>query len=328
EHDRSPPRAKDHARGGPRGEGLAARAVLRPRLRLRAHPGHGVHGRRSDLRGDGPRPAHPGARLVGVVGLHVADEHRRPRADAPAARDVRGDGGDARRGARDPRGVRRRRRDLGPRVHRRAGAARGAVLGRRGRRRGARAQRPLPDGLDRPRRRAHPPRRPRLRRLGPHAAVGSRGPPGLRDRDLPVGLGELARARRALLRALRPRDDHRVRRVDRRDRDRGGRPRARDPGDRLRARGRGRRLPALVGVLRPLRAGRRARVPRGGGRRAGAHGPRLLRAAPPPDDRRRRPLRARRQEGARAPRRPAQGDAGGRADRRPRPLRARPGRLP
>ena len=64
-----------------RGAGLAARAVLRPRLRLRADAGHRVHGRRPDVRAASGRGLlDPRARVVGVERLRVADEHGRPRA--------------------------------------------------------------------------------------------------------------------------------------------------------------------------------------------------------------------------------------------------------
>ena len=49
-------RPAPRARGPARRDGLAARAVLRPGLRLRAHAGHGVHGRRPDVRTTRARP--------------------------------------------------------------------------------------------------------------------------------------------------------------------------------------------------------------------------------------------------------------------------------
>ena len=99
---RAPPRPRSSG-GRRRGAGLAARAVLRPRLRLRADAGHGVHGRRPDVRRARPRAADPRDPVVGVERLRVADEHRRPRARAAAHRHVRRDGRDARRRARDAR---------------------------------------------------------------------------------------------------------------------------------------------------------------------------------------------------------------------------------
>ena len=69
------------------------------------------------------------------------------------------------------------------------------------------------------------------------------------------------------------------------------------------------RVRAVVGVLRRRRAGRRAPLRQRRARRAGADRARLLRAAAPADGGRDRAVRARREEGARAHRRPAEGHA-------------------
>ena len=98
----------DRARGGARGEGHPARALLRPRLRLRLHPGHRPDGREPDLGGRRPGHARAGGRVVGVERLRVADQRPALRRRDRAGRAARGDGRDAGRGARGAGGVRRR----------------------------------------------------------------------------------------------------------------------------------------------------------------------------------------------------------------------------
>ncbi len=160
---------------GPRCErrqaGRAARAVLRPRVRLRADPGHGADGRRPDL----GRASARGLLVLALVWwawaayswlTNEVDCSRQPR----PARDLRVDDLHAPGLPRDPGGVRGRRPALRGRVPRRPRPARRAVPHRDRQRRRARV-----------RARTDPHRRPRAR-----AAVGRvcvrRGRPG-RDLD-------------------------------------------------------------------------------------------------------------------------------------------------
>ena len=86
---------------------LAARAVLRPRLRAGDHAVHGADGARHDV--GRPRQGPAGARrpVVDVDRLRLADERRRPGGARRPGGDHRVDGGAARRGAVRAAGVRR-----------------------------------------------------------------------------------------------------------------------------------------------------------------------------------------------------------------------------
>ena len=216
-----PAEPRDDGRRG--AEGHPARAVLRPRLRLRLHPGHRADGGQPDLGGPRPGDARPGGGLVGVGRLRLADQlaalRRRHRPRRAAGRD----GGDADRGARRPAGVRRRLGRLRDRLLRRPRDPHRRLRLRRARRqqpRGDPQPRPGPArgaGADRAR------RLPRRRRGG--RALGRRPADRLRH-AVRARRQRLHRLALALPRALRPDRDHRPRRVDRRHRLRARRHRA------------------------------------------------------------------------------------------------------
>ena len=74
---------------------------------LAHHAVHGADGARADWDGLGEGPARARRAVVGVGRLRLADQRRGPRGGRGPARDVRGDGGDARGGAVRAGGVRR-----------------------------------------------------------------------------------------------------------------------------------------------------------------------------------------------------------------------------
>ena len=117
-------RARDRpvARGERRGARYAARAVLRPRLRLRVHAGHGADQRRPDLGGTRERPRRARRPLVGVGRVRLADEHRRCRRGRGPSRRLRRDDGDARRVARRAGRVRQTTRSSSPAPTRSSGS--------------------------------------------------------------------------------------------------------------------------------------------------------------------------------------------------------------
>ena len=98
--------------GERRGAGHAARALLRPDLRLRDHAGDRLRRRRPDLGRARRGPARARRALVGVGRVRLADEHDQPRGGRGADRDVRRDGRDAGRLARGAGRLRRRRAPL------------------------------------------------------------------------------------------------------------------------------------------------------------------------------------------------------------------------
>ena len=85
-------------------------AVLRPGVRVRAHPGHRPDGRGPDGRARVPRRADARRALVVLDGLRVVGQHRPRRRGHHPHRDVRLDGRRVRHRDHDPRGVRRRAR--------------------------------------------------------------------------------------------------------------------------------------------------------------------------------------------------------------------------
>ena len=242
------------------------RALLRPRVRVRHHPGHRVHRRAPDpgghARGVDPARAH----LVGVGRLRLAGHddplRRGPRPD-PALHRHGHDADHLDRAARGVRGCARRLRRLavdpdrhGPRLRDRPIPAPRPVRNRR-------AGRPR-DGRRRPQVRRtggcgdDPPARRLLPRwLGPDRALLGSSRHGHRGRLL--GRRRRVGAEpRALRRAARPDRDHRARRVHRGHRGRGVGP-APVPGDqRDRPARAGHRGVPVVGLLRHHRAGRGA----------------------------------------------------------------------
>ena len=144
--------------------GRAARAVLRPRLRLRPHAGHGPARPRPVVGRAAARHARARIDLVGVGGVRVADERGRQPPLGGAARDLRLDDRDADRLARRAGRVRGRRAALRAGLPRGAADAHRAVRGRHGARRRA-------------------PGRPRARRHGhARADAADRRRPARRDR--------------------------------------------------------------------------------------------------------------------------------------------------
>ena len=267
----------------------SARALLRPRLRLRDHAGHGLRLGRPDV--DAPRRGarHPHRAVVGVGVLRVAGQHRGLRRGDRARRAAVGHGRDAHRVAGRPARLRRRRGDLRRRLPGRARAAPRGLRDRLARRSAAALRRRAHGdhdaaGLPAHRRRRRAGRHRAGAHVGGGAGGGLRRPGRARDRGL-------ARRGQPLLRAPRPGHHHRPGRVDRRPRRRGGGARARRGHHRRRAAGGGGGGRAVVGVLRLRRAGRRARPARGAARRAGAHRARLLHLPAPADGGRDRALR-------------------------------------
>ena len=129
-----PARQRGDAR---RRAGDAARAVLRPRVRARAHPVHDADGKDAHLGGPAQGPARARHAVVVVGRLRVADERRRPRGGGGAPGDVRRDGRVPR--SRAVRARRVRLRGAAVRVRVRGGACRAhrAVHARQPRRREA-----------------------------------------------------------------------------------------------------------------------------------------------------------------------------------------------
>ncbi|ELB92000.1 major facilitator superfamily multidrug transporter [Rhodococcus wratislaviensis IFP 2016] len=280
--------------------GIAARAVLRPRLRLRAHPRHRPDGR-------GPHRGEPAARRTGdgrpvveLGGVRLALQPRARRRGHRAGGDVRRDGRHVHHGPDDPRGVRRpgrrtrRPRHLRPRVLRRPPAAPGDVLGDQPHRPpAARSGAALRTEHDhRHRVPAHRVATHRHRADGDVDPRPRRRLPRHTDRRhrLAVAVGE------PLRRTARPHHHRRARRVDRVDRHRCGEP-ADLLGDHRRlAAGTGSVGAAVVVVLRRDVAGRRARL-RGGDRCASDQDrPELLQLPAPADGDRDRDAVARPEE--------------------------------
>ena len=203
---------------------LEPRAVLRPRLRARGHPGLASAPRRPHLAGRGSRDPCPARRLVGVDLHDLGHEHARPRLGRRATARARDHVRQSRDGRRDPRGVRQPGTALRRRVRGDSGGKACVPHLRRGFARLARAatRRPHPHLV----RRLGRVLARRCPRVGPgaHRAVARRTRDRLRgtSRPLPsaraaaarpVGLGRRDLALRGTLPALR---DHRSRRVDRR----------------------------------------------------------------------------------------------------------------
>ena len=188
--------------GGRRGTGHAARALLRPHLRLRDHPGHRLRRRGSDLGRPDQRAARARRALVGVGRVRLADEHDQPRGGRGPDRDVRRDGRDADRVTGGAGRLRRRRLPLRVRVRLRSDRASRALRDRRaGRPRPARGNRPARRG-DGDRRRAPVPGR-RPRRSSPGGCVGARARarPARRLHRRRQGLAPLRRPLRRAARA-------------------------------------------------------------------------------------------------------------------------------
>ena len=116
-------RARARGRGGGRAPGHAARAVLRPRLRLRPHAGDRLHLGRPHLGRDRAGDVDPLRALVRLGRVRLAHERDRPERGLRQARRVRRDGGDVRRRPRRAAGVRRGRRALRALLLRRAADA-------------------------------------------------------------------------------------------------------------------------------------------------------------------------------------------------------------
>ena len=106
-------RRRARARARRRASGHPARALLRPGLRVRVHPGHEPARGRPDVGWSLPRDARPRGALVGVERLRVADERDGRRRGRRPAGDARLDGGDVRRRPGGPGRLRRRRRLFG-----------------------------------------------------------------------------------------------------------------------------------------------------------------------------------------------------------------------
>ncbi len=201
----------------PRGRaGHAARAVLRPRLRSRAHAVHHADVPPPDL--GGPRAGHarPRCPLVVLDGLRVADQRRRPRGGGGSHRHVRRHGVPASRRDLRSRGVQQPRARVRPCLRRGACRPHRVVHPRLGGR-----SRPSP--LDRRpgwrhRGRGGPAARSvALRRAGAGGHLVARTAPG-HGRAVLLRLRGLEARPRALRGAARADHHHRLGRVHRRDR--------------------------------------------------------------------------------------------------------------
>ena len=206
-----------------------ARALLRPRLRARAHAVHDADGPRSRRGREWPRGwSSSGVLWWSWVRLRLVDERRRPGGGGGAPGDVRRDGRDARGRARRARRVRRHGPALRARLR---GGARRPHHALRAREPGRPGPAPI---RDRPRRQ-HRGRRRAARRRGARrrGSSGRRsGPVALAPRHgraLPLRCRGLAARAGALRRAARLDHHHRSGRVDRRHR------RRREPGSSTRA---------------------------------------------------------------------------------------------
>ena len=206
-------------RGERRGACHAARALLRPDLRLRDHAGDGPRRRRPDLGGARQGTGRARRALVVVGRVRLADEHDQPGGGCRPDRDVRGDDGDAGRVAGGPGRLRRRRVPLRVRLRRSFGSHTSSCTRSRAEAtatcsvpsRGSRSARAIGVGA--------PLRRRRARRACAGGRVGARA----RDRHarrVHRRRQGLASCARSLRRAPRPDRDHRARRVDRRPRSR------------------------------------------------------------------------------------------------------------
>src|SRR5918995_344211 len=163
-----------------------ARALLRPRLRLRAHAGHEADGGQPHLGGSRSRDAPARTALVGVGRLRVADELHPHRGGPRAVARVRVDGGlpgcRARRAAR----IRRGRAHLRGRVRDRALAAHLHL--RRGQRRRRRRRGDPAPRSHRAARAGAPDRRRVTRGIGADRAVAAGARDGLRGPVVACGL--------------------------------------------------------------------------------------------------------------------------------------------
>ena len=105
ELDHPGPADHPHAAGG-RAAGDVLRAVLRPRLRLRGHPGVPPPARRHQLGGRGRDDVHARGAVLGLELHDVDDQLVRPGHGAGSARAGLRDGGEPADGGRDPGGIR------------------------------------------------------------------------------------------------------------------------------------------------------------------------------------------------------------------------------
>ncbi len=198
----------------------AARAALRPRLRLRDHQRHRADGARHRCRDGARGSGHARRRVVRLVRVRVARQPSAGGRGAGARRHGGGDGRDVLRRHQHPvrlRAGRQRRVGARQRLRRRPLHPSRRLPDRRRRRRPA-AQRDPGDA-----RRRDGGARAALHRCCPRrraaTVVVARRRGDRSARRLPRALDALAPQQRvALRRALRPRDHHRHRRVDRRRR--------------------------------------------------------------------------------------------------------------